>query len=121
MFRYIRQLLRIPGRALVAALAVTGLLLANPVSAAGLRHGIPHSEDAIEAQHITLSVNNLGRGELLAYPCASCPPRTLKVDGPVMVWTNGRPDPRLDFRSLNGSDATVIFDVTTEQVLRLVK
>jgi hypothetical protein len=120
MLRFIRRLLHFPGRALLAALVITGTLLASPVSA-GLRRDAPHSEDAIEAHHITLSVNGQGRGELIAYPCADCPPRTLKMTGPVKVWVQGRPDPLVDFRSLDGKEATVIFDITTLQVLRLVR
>ncbi len=120
MLRIIRRLLHFPGRALLAALVITGTLLAAPVSA-GLRRDAPHSEDAIEAHHIALSVNGQGRGELIAYPCADCPPRTLKMTGPVRVWVKGRPDPGVDFRSLDGQEATVIFDITTLQVLRLVR
>jgi len=120
MFRRIRHLFHFPGRALLAALAITGALLASPVSA-GLRRDAPHAEDAIEAQHIRLSVNSQGVGELIAYPCADCPPRKLKMTGPVRVWVRGQPDPRVDFRSLDGHEATVIFDITTLQVLRLVR
>ena len=43
------------------------------------------------------------------------------MTGPVMVWVKGRPDPGVDFRSLDGQEATVIFDITTLQVLRLVR
>ena len=60
MFRRIRHLFHCSGRALLAALAITGALLAPPVSA-GLRRDAPHAEDAIEAQHIRLSVNSEGR------------------------------------------------------------
>ena len=56
MLRFIRRLLHFPGRALLAALVITGTLLASPVSA-GLRRDAPHSEDAIEAHHIRLSAN----------------------------------------------------------------
>ncbi len=120
MLRAIYRLFRRPGRAFLAALAITGALLASPVSA-GLRRDAPHAEDAIEAQHIRLSVNGQGIGELIAYPCADCPPRRLKMTGPVRVWVKGRPDPLVDFRSLDGEEATVIFDITTQHVLRLVR
>jgi len=43
------------------------------------------------------------------------------MTGPVRVWVQGRPDPRVDFRSLDGEEATVIFDITTQHVLRLVR
>jgi len=45
MLRTIRHLLHFPGRALLAALVITGTLLASPVSA-GLRRDAPHAEDA---------------------------------------------------------------------------
>lgn len=107
-------------RRLLGALITIGLLLANSAQA-DIKGPLIFTEDALEAQHIRLSINSQGVGELIAYPCADCPPRTLKMTGPVRVWVRGQPDPRVDFRSLDGQEATVIFDITTLQVLRLVR
>ena len=111
-------------RKLLAALIAIGLWLAAPVHA-DIRGPMVFLEDAVEANRIEIRVDDSGRGDLTAFPppCEGrgCAPRTFRVDGPVVIIVNGRPRPRLPLRALDGQAATVIFDIKSERVLRLVK
>ena len=107
-------------RRLFGALITIGLLLANAAQA-NIKGPLIFTEDALETHHIAVRVDEGGRGEILAYPCADCPPRAFPVEGPVPVVVDGRPRPHVPLRTLDGEPATVIFDLQNGRVLRLVK
>ena len=109
-----------PLRRLLGALITIGLLLANAAQA-NIKGPLIFTEDALETHHIAVRVDEGGRGEILAYPCADCPPRAFPVEGPVPVVVDGRPRPHVPLRTLDGEPATVIFDLQNGRVLRLVK
>ena len=107
-------------RRLLGALITIGLLLANAAQA-DIKGPLIFTEDALETHHIAVRVDEGGRGEILAYPCADCPPRAFPVEGPVPVVVDGRPRPHVPLRTLDGQPATVIFDLQNGRTLRLVK
>lgn len=107
-------------RRLLGGLILIGLLLANAAHA-DIKGPLVFTEDALEAHHLAVHVDEGRRGEILAYPCADCPPRAFPVEGPVTVIVEGRLRPNFPLRMLDGRSATVIFDIQTGRVLRLVQ
>lgn len=107
-------------RRLLGGLIMIGLILANAAQA-DIKGPLVFTEDALETHHIAVRVDEGGRGEILAYPCVDCPPRAFPVAGPVPVVVEGRPRPHVLLRTLDGQPATVIFDLQSGRVLRLVK
>jgi len=107
-------------RRLLGGLILIGLILANAAQA-DIKGPLVFTEDALEAHHLAVNVEPGQRGEILAYPCADCPPRAFPVEGPVPVEVAGRLRPHVPLRTLDGQPATVIFDIQSGRVLRLVK
>lgn len=76
-------------------------------------------QEAIEAHDIKIKMHDAGKGYVLARSCATCRYKRLDIDRKTSVTVDGKPvkaGKRLDKQWSGG---IVIYDVKTNQVVRL--
>lgn len=77
------------------------------------------TEDAIEADKISVSINKRLSGSITAAKCPTCSPIRLKINKHTQAFHNGQLVHLIKVKEANGKAAIVFYDLKTKIVNRI--
>ena len=95
------------------------VLVAGLAMTLGVQAELINFQEAIEASSIRVSSMSPGRGHVSARSCSTCKPMRLKITPATIISVNGEHVSAGEKISRHWPGGLVIYDVESEQVVRL--